>query len=121
MTINSSLLARRKQVLGPAYRLFYDKPLHLVRGGDSIEYLDAYNNVPSVGHCHPMVVQALSKQAATLNTHTRYVHETMVDFAEQLLGYFAPALSLFIADEVRSGLARPGTHMWAFERHNGGA
>jgi len=100
MKIDPSLLERRTHALGPAYRLFYDKPLHLVRGAgarvwdvDGKEYLDAYNNVPSVGHCHPKVVEALSKQAATLNTHTRYLHETVVDFAEQLLGYFPQALS----------------------------
>lgn len=100
MAFDSSLLARRTRVLGPAYRLFYDRPLHLVRGSgtrvwdvDGKEYLDAYNNVPSVGHCHPKVVEALCKQATTLNSHTRYLHETVVEFAEQLVGYFPQALS----------------------------
>ena len=51
-------------------------------------YLDAYNNVASVGHCHPHVVRAIARQAAVLNTHTRYLHETVLDYAEKLLGTF---------------------------------
>jgi 4-aminobutyrate aminotransferase-like enzyme len=77
--------------MGPAYRLFYDKPVQLVRGegvllydADGREYLDCYNNVASVGHCHPRVVSALAGQAATLNTHTRYLHENVVRYAERL-------------------------------------
>ena len=48
-------------------------------------YLDAYNNVVPLGHCHPAVVEAIARQASTLNTHTRYVHETVLDYAEALL------------------------------------
>ena len=89
------MIARRSRLLGPAYRLFYDEPARFVRGegvwlydaaGD--RYLDAYNNVASVGHCHPRVVQAIARQAAVLNTHTRYLHETVLDFAEKLLATF---------------------------------
>lgn len=89
------MIARRNRLLGPAYRLFYDRPVQFVSGegvwlhdaaGD--RYLDAYNNVASVGHCHPHVVEAIARQAALLNTHTRYLHETVVDFAEKLLGTF---------------------------------
>ncbi len=86
------LIATRKRVLGPAYRLFYDQPVHLVRGQgthlydvDGVRYLDAYNNVASVGHCHPHVVAAVSEQMATLNTHTRYLHRGIVDYSERLL------------------------------------
>jgi 4-aminobutyrate aminotransferase-like enzyme len=96
----AALLARRQRVLGPAYRLFYDEPLHLVRGdgvwvfdADGRSYLDAYNNVPSVGHCHPRVVRAIAEQAARLNTHTRYLHEAVLDHAERLLATFPPSLS----------------------------
>jgi len=85
------LLKRRAKAMGPAYRLFYDQPVHLVRGegawlfdADGKRYLDCYNNVASVGHCHPHVVAALSRQAATLNTHTRYLHEHVVAYAERL-------------------------------------
>ncbi len=87
-----ALVARRERALGTAYRLFYDEPLQPVRGlgtkvwdADGTEYLDAYNNVPSVGHAHPRVVAAIAEQAATLNTHTRYLQEGILDYAEQVL------------------------------------
>jgi 4-aminobutyrate aminotransferase-like enzyme len=89
--MNEDLLQRRKEAMGPAYRLFYDSPVHLVRGegvwlydADGRKYLDCYNNVASVGHCHPHVVEALAFQASTLNTHTRYLHENVVRYAERL-------------------------------------
>jgi len=95
-----SLLERRVKVLGGRSPLFYDKPLQLVRGEgvwlydvDGKRYLDAYNNVPHVGHCHPRVVEALSRQARTLNTHTRYLDETVVSYAERLLSTFRPSLA----------------------------
>jgi 4-aminobutyrate aminotransferase-like enzyme/Ser/Thr protein kinase RdoA (MazF antagonist) len=85
------LRERRGRVLGPSYRLFYDRPVHLVRGegtwlydAEGRRYLDCYNNVASVGHCHPHVVGALARQAATLNTHTRYLHDNVVRYAERL-------------------------------------
>jgi 4-aminobutyrate aminotransferase-like enzyme len=86
------LIVARERVLGPANRLFYDRPVHLVRGQgshvfdvDGARYLDAYNNVVSVGHCHPHVVDAVMKQMSTLNTHTRYLHRGIVDYSERLL------------------------------------
>ena len=89
------LITRRNRLLGPAYRLFYEQPVQFVRGEGvwlydtaGHRYLDAYNNVASVGHCHPHVVQAIARQAAVLNTHTRYLHETVLDFAERLLATF---------------------------------
>jgi len=79
--------------MGSAYRLFYDEPLHLVRGegvwlfdADGNKYLDMYNNVAHVGHCHPHVVEAICEQASVLNTHTRYLHENVLDYAERLTG-----------------------------------
>jgi 4-aminobutyrate aminotransferase-like enzyme len=94
------LIRRREKLLGPAYRLFYENPVHVVRGEgvwlydpQGNAYLDAYNNVVSVGHCHPRVVEAIAKQAAILNTHTRYLNETVVAYAERLLAKFPPALS----------------------------
>ena len=85
-------LVERRRVLGPSYRLFYKHPLHFVKGlgtrlytADGEEYLDAYNNVVSVGHCHPHVVEAICRQVSTLNTHTRYLHEGIVDYAERSL------------------------------------
>lgn len=97
---DKALLSRRVAVLGPAYRLFYEEPLHIVRGqgvwlfdAQDNAYLDAYNNVASVGHCHPKVVEAIARQAATLNTHTRYLHDAILRYAEQLLATFPSALS----------------------------
>src|SRR5258708_34186600 len=95
----AALLQRRLRVLGQHSPLFYDRPLQLVRGdgvwvydADGKRYLDAYNNVPHVGHCHPRVVEALRRQAGILNSHTRYLDETVVDYAEQLLSTFHPSL-----------------------------
>ncbi|HMB59648.1 MAG TPA: aminotransferase class III-fold pyridoxal phosphate-dependent enzyme, partial [Xanthomonadales bacterium] len=88
---DNGLLRRREVAMGPAYRLFYDRPVHLVRGegvwlfdADGKRYLDCYNNVASVGHCHPNVLKALTEQAGLLNTHTRYLHENVVRYAERL-------------------------------------
>jgi 4-aminobutyrate aminotransferase-like enzyme len=89
------LVERRVRALGSAYRLFYDEPVQFVRGSgtklftaDGTEYLDAYNNVPSVGHAHPRVAAAIAEQAARLTTHTRYLDAALVDYAEDLLGEF---------------------------------
>lgn len=97
---DEALAQRRAQALGPAYRLFYETPVHLTRGQgvhlyapDGTAYLDCYNNVASVGHCHPRVVQAMAEQAATLATHTRYLHETILTYAERLLALFPADLS----------------------------
>ena len=87
------LIEVRERLLGPAYRLFYERPVHLVRGSgchvfdaDGERYLDAYNNVVSVGHCHPRVAAAVTRQLETLNTHTRYLHDGIVDYSRRLLG-----------------------------------
>lgn len=95
----AAMIERRKKLLGSAYRLFYEEPVHIVRGegvwlydNDGRKYLDMYNNVPHVGHCHPHVVEALCKQISTLNTHTRYLHENVLDYAERLTAKFPDAL-----------------------------
>lgn len=99
-TEDQALIARRERVLGPAYRLFYEQPLHLVRGegvwlfdAKGNRYLDAYNNVASMGHCHPKVVEAIVKQTGILNTHTRYLHESIINYAEALTATFPSDLS----------------------------
>jgi 4-aminobutyrate aminotransferase-like enzyme len=100
---SKSLLERRYRVMGRNSPLFYDKPLQLVRGegvwvydADGKRYLDAYNNVPHVGHCHPRVVAALHRQAAILNTHTRYLDENVVAYAERLTSLFDRRLSMAV-------------------------
>ena len=90
---------RRSLIFGSNFELFYDRPVNLVRGNGVWLYdrageafLDAYNNVPLVGHCHPDVVSALCHQAATLNTHTRYLHNAVVEYAGRLLSLFSAVL-----------------------------
>jgi len=89
---NDTLLSTRNRVLSPSYRLFYEEPLHPVRGegvwlyeADGRRYLDAYNNVPVAGHCHPYIIEQVAKQASVLNIHTRYLTELPVMVAERLL------------------------------------
>lgn len=92
-------IARRQKLLGPAYRLFYKSPVQIShakgvflydRHGN--EYLDAYNNVVSLGHGHPRVVAAIQRQLETLCTHTRYMQEPLLDYAEALIGTFGGEL-----------------------------
>jgi 4-aminobutyrate aminotransferase-like enzyme/Ser/Thr protein kinase RdoA (MazF antagonist) len=89
----ATLVARRSAAFGPAVTApSYRQPLHLVRGdgvwlidADGRHHLDAYNNVPVVGHEHPRVVEAVVRQARRLNTNSRYVHETAIELAERLI------------------------------------
>jgi 4-aminobutyrate aminotransferase-like enzyme len=120
---DSKLLERRHRLLGSAYRLFYDDPVHIVKGegawlydADGRRYLDLYNNVPHVGHCHPRVVEAICRQAATLNTHTRYLHETILEYAERLTAKFEDELDVAMfcctgseANELAMRIARTYT------------
>jgi 4-aminobutyrate aminotransferase-like enzyme len=83
----------RDRLLGPGYRLFYEDPVEIVRGSgtllydaDGNDYLDVYNNVTSVGHCHPYVVEAVYRQLSTLNTNTRYIQQSILNYSEQFLG-----------------------------------
>jgi 4-aminobutyrate aminotransferase-like enzyme len=92
-------IRRRDKSLGPGYRLFYDNPIEIVRGKgvtlfdpEGNEYLDVYNNVPSVGHAHPKIIAAVHEQMQTLNTNTRYVQESILDYSEQLLSTFPAEL-----------------------------
>lgn len=94
------IIRRRNDVLGPGYTLIYRQPVEFVSGGgahlfdhEGNDYLDAYNNVPCVGHAHPRVVDAVSQQMAKMNTNTRYVEEALVNYAERLLATFPPELS----------------------------
>src|SRR5262249_27433231 len=76
-----ALLAKRRRFLGQTLELSYDNPVHVVKGrgpwlfaSDGSRVLDAYNNVPHVGHAHPHVARAVARQAAILNTNTRYLY-----------------------------------------------
>ncbi|RGE20106.1 aminotransferase class III-fold pyridoxal phosphate-dependent enzyme [Leucobacter sp. wl10] len=99
MTSNAELIGRRNTTIGPYSPLFYDEPLQFVSAkgvwlteANGDRYLDGYNNVPHVGHCNDRVVAALAEQAATLNVHTRYLNERVVDYSERLLATFEPGL-----------------------------
>lgn len=90
---SSSLKHRRDLALGSGAELFYDAPLEIVRGEGVYlydragrRYVDMYNNVPCVGHANPAVVKAMAEQQATINVHSRYLHEGIVAFAERLAG-----------------------------------
>ena len=88
---SAETLAARRHLIGHNLSIAYRTPLKLVRGWmqytydeSGRRYLDAYNNVPHVGHSHPRVVQAVSDQMRLLNTNTRYLHDTVVQFASAL-------------------------------------
>ena len=116
-------LAWRRSHTGGNVRVGYRQPLKIVRGWmqylyDSTgrRFLDAYNNVPHVGHCHPAVVRAAEQQLRVLNTNTRYLHDNLARFAIELSGTFPPELSVcyFVssgseANELALRLARAHT------------
>jgi len=86
-----ALVARRRKVMGRNLELSYAKPVHAVRGRgvflwepDGTRLLDVYNNVPSVGHANPEVADAIARQASRICSNTRYLHETVVAYAERI-------------------------------------
>lgn len=91
---------RRRKVMGDKLYVFYDPPLHIVKGegvwltaSDGKRYLDCYNNVPHVGHCHPYVAEAIARQVRTLNTNTRYITDQAIEYAERLVELSPEGLS----------------------------
>jgi 4-aminobutyrate aminotransferase-like enzyme/Ser/Thr protein kinase RdoA (MazF antagonist) len=107
----AALARRREAVLGALLTpLAYDEPVHVVRGegvwlvdAAGRRLLDAYNNVPVVGHCHPRVTEAVVRQTRTLNTHARYLYEPLVELAERLLATMPPGAALDTVMLVNSG------------------
>ena len=98
--MSESLEARRARLMGPNVPTFYRKPVHIVRGqgvwlwdAQGKRYLDCYNNVAHVGHCHPRVVAAIAAQAAVLNTHTRYHHDLVLDYIDRLVATLGHGVS----------------------------
>jgi 4-aminobutyrate aminotransferase-like enzyme len=96
----AALVERRRKSFGAGSVLFYDEPLKMVRAegaylyaSDGRAYLDFYNNVPTVGHCHPKVVEAVRRQVGELNIHSRYLFDVLHDYAEKLLATFPAELS----------------------------
>ncbi len=118
------LLAARARSLGPQ-ELSYARPLHLVSGqgvyleaADGRRYLDAYNNVPVLGHSHPAVVEAVCSQVATLNTNSRYLQDAPVELAERLLETLPERFDRVLL--VNSG-SEANDVAWRIARHATGA
>lgn len=135
------LLERRMKSIGPSLSISYTEKLKIVRGEGpwlidhtGRKYLDAVNNITHVGHCHPKVVEAIARQAAVLNTNTRYLNERMLDFSDRLtarlpgdlkVAYFvnsgteANELALRIA---RTAIGKKSTVVldWAYHGNSGG-
>jgi 4-aminobutyrate aminotransferase-like enzyme len=96
----AQLVAQRETNFGSSSVLFYEQPIELVRGDGGYvydaqgkRYLDLYNNVPSVGHCHPRVVDAIAQQVGRLNINTRYLNRIVDSYAERLIATFPRGLS----------------------------
>jgi 4-aminobutyrate aminotransferase-like enzyme/Ser/Thr protein kinase RdoA (MazF antagonist) len=95
----ADLLLRRRMALGANAELSYDRPLHLIRGegvwvytADGERLLDVYNNVPHVGHAHPVVVAAMAEQAKRIASNTRYLDERIIEYVERLTATLPPDL-----------------------------
>ena len=137
----ASLLERRRLDLGPSLSVSYRKPLTIVRGTGTWlvdhtgrHFLDSVNNVCHVGHAHPHVVEAIARQAALLNTNTRYLHRTILDYAERLAALFPDPLRVVYlvnsgseANELALRIARTVTGRrdviavdWGYHGNTGG-
>jgi murein DD-endopeptidase MepM/ murein hydrolase activator NlpD len=137
----AALLARRAKSIGPSLSTSYTEKLKIVRGEGCYlfdhtgrKYLDAINNISHVGHCHPHVVEAISRQSAILNTNTRYLNERMLEFSERLVAKLPAPLSIayFVnsgteANELalriaRIAIGKPSTVVldWAYHGNSGG-
>ncbi len=135
---DADLAAARRRLLAKNLSLSYRAPLHMVEGADvwltdasGRRYLDCYNNVAHIGHCHPRVVEALAAQASRLNTNTRYLHENVLAYAERLRRTLPEGLDTFYfvnsgseANDLALRLARTATGRhgiavldWAYHGH----
>ncbi len=98
--VAASILEKRQAMLAPSLSLSYKKPVQMYRAAfqymfdpSGNTYLDAYNNIPQVGHCHPRISQVISSQVRKLNTNTRYLYQELTDYTEKLLSHFPPVLN----------------------------
>jgi len=96
----NEILKIRSRVSGKSLGLSYEEPIHMTSAlfqymfdnkGNS--YLDCYNNIPHVGHCHPAISRVISNQIRTLNTNTRYLTDAFNRCSERLLEYFPKQLT----------------------------
>jgi 4-aminobutyrate aminotransferase-like enzyme/Ser/Thr protein kinase RdoA (MazF antagonist) len=133
-----TIVAKRREMLLPNLSISYRRPLKIVRGEGvwlidegGRAYLDCYNNVAHLGHAHPEVVEVLAAQAAILNTNTRYLHDTIIDYAERLTALLPAPLTVCAfactgseANELALRMARAHTGRrevitldWAYHGH----
>lgn len=132
------LIKKRRELLGHNVSMSYNTPLKIVRGegvwlidDSGRAYLDCYNNVAHLGHCHPHVVQAIGRQAALLNTNTRYLHDNIISYTERLARTLPQELNTFFvvctgseANDLALRMARTFTGRtdmlvldWAYHGH----
>ena len=95
------ILDLRRRHLAPSLSISYKEPLHIVRGAGQYlyddqgrEYLDGVNNIQHVGHCHPAVIKAAHEQYEKLNTNTRYLNDTIVQYARELTSHLPKGLDV---------------------------
>ena len=138
----NELMARRAALLGPSLSVSYNSKLKIVRGeGPHLfdetgrTHLDCVNNITHIGHCHPHLVAAQSKQAGVLNTNTRYLSELVLDYAERITNKLPDGLDVayFVnsgteANELALRIARHATGQkntivldWAYHGNSQGA
>ena len=124
----TNLIDRRNKAIGPGAPLFYEEPLHIVRGDGAYlydqegrQYIDMYNNVPCVGHANVKVAEAMHQQLQTLNVHSRYLHEDILEYAERLTALHSSSIESVVfscsgteANEVAMNMARIATKGKAF-------
>ncbi|WP_108805235.1 aminotransferase class III-fold pyridoxal phosphate-dependent enzyme [Aquimarina sp. Aq107] len=117
-------IKRRHTNISPIVSLSYEEPISMSRSAfqymydtDGNTFLDAYNNIPHVGHSHPRVVKAGQKQMARLNTNTRYLYDLLPTYAEKLLSKFPDSLSKVFF--VNSGSAASDLAMRMVYAHTG--
>lgn len=97
----AEIIKKRKEILLPNLTISYSEPIKFVRGDGAWlidnkgrAYLDCFNNVCHIGHAHPDVVEAIARQAALLNTNTRYLHDNIVNYAERLTATLPEGLTV---------------------------
>jgi 4-aminobutyrate aminotransferase-like enzyme/Ser/Thr protein kinase RdoA (MazF antagonist) len=121
---HEDIVKLRRELLLPNLSISYDKPIKFVRGegvwlidDGGRAYLDCFNNVCHIGHAHPVVVEAMAKQAATLNTNTRYLHDNIVAYAERLTATLPKELT--VAGFVNSGSEANSLALRLMRAHTG--
>ncbi len=117
-------IKKRHEHIGRVLSVSYIKPIKMKRAAfqymydaDGNTYLDAYNNIPHVGHQHPKIVEAGQRQMALLNTNTRYLYDQLPDYAEQLISKFPPSLNKVFF--VNSGSAASDLAIRMAQTHTG--